>query len=201
MRGALPSCGTQEGECADDCSPVEQDILLMRRIPWQTPHCVDKDGKLLLSETGQEWLDKAVRRREKLAEEVRSDIGESSFFVEPPIRRMWIKAQELDEGLAGWFKEADDESSPLSRRHPSDGCLERLVKVGKTGVEHYVPVVPTGDAAVNLTWRRWVFLQVHIGACGAHRLANQTMLILSRVAAWPGDRKDVEKWVEDCMTC
>ena len=123
----------------------------MRRIPWQTPHCVDKDGKLLLSETGQEWLDKAVRRREKLAGEVRSDVGESSFFVEAPIRRMWIKAQELDEGLAAWFKEADDESNLISRRHPSDGCLERLVKVGKTGVEHYVPVVPTGDAAVNLT--------------------------------------------------
>ena len=44
------------------------------------PHCVDKDGKLLLSEVGQEWLDKAVRRREKLAEEVRADAGESSFF-------------------------------------------------------------------------------------------------------------------------
>ena len=161
----------------------------------------DKDGKLLLTETGQEWLDKAVRRREKLAEEVRSDVGESSFFVEAPIRRIWAKAQGLDGELAVWFKQADDEPNHLFRRHPSDGCLEKLVSVGKTGVEHYVPVVPAGDAAVNLTWRRWVFLQVHIGAFGGHRLANQTMLILSRVAAWPNDRKDVERWVEQCMTC
>ena len=173
----------------------------MRKIPWQTPHCVERDGKLLLSEQGQEWLDQAVRRREKLAEEVRAQAGECSFVVEAPIRRMWAKAQESDEGLATWFKEADDESNHLSRRCPSDGCLERYIRVGKTGVEHYVPVVPAGDAALNLTWRRWVFLQVHIGAFGGHRLANQTMLILSRVAAWPGDRRDVEKWVEDCMTC
>ena len=173
----------------------------MRKIPWQTPHCVEKDGKLLLSEVGQEWLDKAVRRREKLAEEVRAEAGECSFTVEAPIRKMWAKAQESDDGLTAWFKEADDESNHLSRRCLSDGCLERYVRVGKTGTEHYVPVVPAGDAALNLTWRRWVFLQVHIGAFGGHRLANQTMLILSRVAAWPGDRKDVEKWVEDCMTC
>ena len=99
-RGAPPPSVALGGECADGAASVEQEVLLMRRIPWQTPHCVDKDGKLLLSETGQEWLDKAVRRREKLAEEVRSDVGESSFFVEAPIRRMWIKAQELDEGLA-----------------------------------------------------------------------------------------------------
>ena len=168
----------------------------MRRIPWQTPHCVDKDGKLLLSETGQEWLDKAVRWREKLAEEVRADAGESSFFVEAPIRRMWIKAQELGDGLTACFKEAEDESNHLSRRHPSDGCLERFVRVGKTGVEHYVPEVPAGDAAVNLTWRRWAFLQVHVGAFGGRRLAQQTMLILARVAAWPGGRRDVEKWAE-----
>ena len=150
----------------------------MRQIPWQTPHCVEKDGKLLLSEAGQEWLDKAVRKREKLAEQVRAQAGESSFVVEAPIRRMWVKAQELDEGLAEWYTKADDEADHRFRRHPSDGCLEKLVTVGKTGVEHYVPVVPAGDAAVSLTWRRWVFLQVHIGAFGGHRLANQTMLIL-----------------------
>ena len=201
MRGAPLPCVTREGECAVACSPIEQEILRMRQVPWQTPHCFEQDGRLLLSETGQEWLDKAVRRRERLAEEVRADAGVSSFLVEAPIRRMWVKAQELDDGLAGWLKEADDESNLLSRRHPSDGCLERLVRVGKTGVEHYVPVVPAGDAAVNLTWRRWVFLQVHIGAFGGHRLANQTMLILARVATWPGDRKDIEKWVEECMTC
>ena len=98
---------------------VEQEVLQMRKIPWQTPHCVEKDGKLLLSEQGQGWLDQAVRRREKLAEEVRAQAGECSFVVEAPIRRMWAKAQESDEGLATWFKEADDESNHLSRRCPS----------------------------------------------------------------------------------
>ena len=129
--GAPPSSAAQERERADGAPPVEQEVPQMRRIPWQTPHCVDKDGKLLLSETGQEWLDKAVRRREKLAEEVRADAGESSFFVEAPIRKMWIEAQELDDGLAAWFKEADDEANHLSRRHPSDGCLKKVCPSGQ----------------------------------------------------------------------
>ena len=109
-----PPCGTPhpsdalDGECADGVTSVDQEVLQMRRVPWMTPHCVDMDGRLLLSEVGQEWLDKAVQRREKLAEEVRAEAGESSFVVEAPIRKMWIKAQELDYGLATWFKEAEE---------------------------------------------------------------------------------------------
>ena len=91
---------------------------------------------MVLSEAGQEWLDRATKKREKLAEEVRAEAGEGSFVVETPIRRMWAKAQELDGELAAWFKAADDDADLQFRRSPADGCLERLVTVGKTGVEH-----------------------------------------------------------------
>ena len=68
MRGTPCPGFVPDGGSACGAVSVEEDVLHMRRIPWQTPHCVEKDGKLLLSETRQEWLDKAVRRREKLAE-------------------------------------------------------------------------------------------------------------------------------------
>ena len=122
----VPSVGVAPAEeRADGMVPVEQEVLSMRRIPWQTPHSFDKEGKLVLTETGQEWLDKVVKRREKLAEEVRAESGESSFLVEAPIRRMWVKDQELDKELLGWFKAADDEVDQAFRRHPVDGCLEK----------------------------------------------------------------------------
>ena len=54
LRGASSPSVALGGECACGASSVEQEVLRMRQIPWQTPHCVDKDGKLLLSETGQE---------------------------------------------------------------------------------------------------------------------------------------------------
>ena len=50
----------------------------------------------------------------------------------------------MDQGLSDCFKAADDEADQTFRRHPVDGCLEKYVRVGKTGVEHYVPVVPAG---------------------------------------------------------
>ena len=39
-------------------------------------------------------------------------------------------------------------------------------------------------------------MQVRAGVFGGHRLLPQTRLILSRVAAWPQDHKDLEKWIE-----
>ena len=132
FRGAAASGGTPEVGRADaaDMAPLEQEVLQMRRIPWQTPHTFEKQGKLILSDTGQEWLDKAVKQRETLAEEVRAEAGESSFIVELPIRKMWVKEQELDAGLAEWFKAAEDETDHHFRRHPEDGCLEKPVSVG-----------------------------------------------------------------------
>jgi len=46
-----------------------------------------------------------------------------------------------------------------------------------------------------------VFLQIHVGVFGGHRLLDQTMRILGRLAWWPGMRKDVADWIDNCMTC
>ena len=46
-----------------------------------------------------------------------------------------------------------------------------------------------------------MFLQVHVGVFGGHRLAPQTLRILLRVAWWPRAAKDIEAWIERCSTC
>ena len=67
--------------------------------------------------------------------------------------------------------------------------------------ENYVPVVPDGQAAVHLSWKKWVFLQVHAGVFGAHRGAEQTVLLLERICVWEGMRADVPEWCNQCLTC
>ena len=105
---------------------LSQEVLKMRSIPWQTPHTYDKDGKLVLTESGQEWLDKAVKKREKLAEEIRAEAGESSFRVEDSIRKMWVKDQLVDEGVKEYFHKADNASDMSYRRHPEDVVWKSL---------------------------------------------------------------------------
>ncbi len=51
-----------------------------KAVPWQTSHCVDKDGLLLMDEAAQKW-DAKSREREGLVEELRADAGESKFRV------------------------------------------------------------------------------------------------------------------------
>ena len=46
-----------------------------------------------------------------------------------------------------------------------------------------------------------MFLQIHVGVFGGHRLLDQTTRILGRLAWWPGTRKDVTDWVGSCMAC
>ena len=38
----------------------------------------------------------------------------------------------------------------------------------------WVPVVPDGFATKHLSWKRWLFLQCHVGILGAHRNASKT---------------------------
>ena len=56
-----------------DEGDFHMDVQKMRLIPWQTPHTFDDAGKLRLTETGREWYEKAVKKREKLAVEVRAE--------------------------------------------------------------------------------------------------------------------------------
>ena len=55
------------------------------------PHCLIWPCQALSclalgAESGQEWLGKAVKKREKLAEQIRAEFGEGSSRVEDAIR-------------------------------------------------------------------------------------------------------------------
>ena len=82
-----------------------------------------------------------------------------------------------------------------------DGLLERQVSLPPPANETWVPVVPDGQATAHLTWKRWLFLQCHVGVLGAHRNAEKTMNLLKRQVWWPTMDKDVHQWTESCLTC
>lgn len=45
---------------------VENQILRevsSKSVPWQTPHCIDKDGKLRMDPEAEKWL--AIKSRER----------------------------------------------------------------------------------------------------------------------------------------
>ncbi len=46
-----------------------------------------------------------------------------------------------------------------------------------------------------------MFLQCHVGVLGAHRNTEKTLNIVSRQAWWSTMRRDLELWIQRCMTC
>ena len=79
--------------------------------------------------------------------------------------------------------------------------LERFVKPTKGPETLWVPIVPDGHATSVLTWKKWLFLQCHVGIVGGHRNAEKTHLVMSRQVWWNGMKKDVDDWIEKCLTC
>ena len=56
-----------------------------------------------------------------------------------------------------------------------DGVLERDIRQTGPCAAKWVPVVPDGRATRHLSWKRLVFLQVHVGIFGGHRNAEKTL--------------------------
>ena len=82
-----------------------------------------------------------------------------------------------------------------------DGLLERHVVLPPPMNAVWVPIVPDGQATGNLTWKRWLFLQCHVGLLGAHRNADKTTNLLSRQVWWPTMKDDIKVWCSKCLTC
>ena len=208
VKADVEEAGAQEGRrapsCArlgrEQCTAAEEEVESPgKEIRWQTPHCFEKDGKLLMDPEARKWLTAQTREREELAEEVRAEAGESRFRVQRTLRAQWMLAQAVDTEVQDLVREENNKSGAY-RKSPDDLLVERWMVEPGTGHECWVPVVPQGKIG-QLTWRRWTFLQVHVGIFGGHRLADQTVRILHRVAWWPQDRKDIEQWIEHCATC
>ena len=157
-------------------------------------------------EEGLKWYDDNAKKREQLREEVIAEAGDTEFNIGDSLRVTWLAEQRKDQGLAPIVKrlveaqkknEAQEESDGY--RLGPDGVLERRV-VSPIGNIH-VPVVPDGQATQSLTWKRWIFLQCHVGVLGGHRNAEKTGQIIFRQAWWSSMKTDVETWFEKCMTC
>ena len=86
-------------------------------------------------------------------------------------------------------------------RKAEDGLIERLVQLPPPAGATWVPIVPDGQATANLTWKRWLFLQCHVGLLGGHRNADKTYTLLSRQVWWVTMKEDVTRWWEKCLTC
>jgi hypothetical protein len=112
-----------------------------------------------------------------------------------PLRLAWASAQRADPVLFPQFAKTLD-----GFRIEEDGVLAKRVE-GPHVRECWVPVVPAGHAAPHMTWKFWVFLQLHVGVFGMHRAADKTVSLLRRLVWWDHMKKDVDYWTERCMTC
>ena len=69
---------------------------------------------------------------------------------------------------------------PDGYRFAKDGLLERMVNLTPPGRGTWLPIAPEGYATSNLSWKRWLFLQCHVGVLGARRNAEKTLAALAR---------------------
>ena len=101
--------------------------------------------------------------RAKLREEVLADEGECDFVLGHSLRLTWVPQQRADPGLAEVLR---SKPMPPGFRSAPDGLLERQVPLPAPVDSAWVPVVPDGKAQGNLSWKRWLFLQFHVGILG-----------------------------------
>ena len=124
------------------------------------------------------WYVDKEQEREQIAEEARADQGEITFAIGECLRTSWSAAQRADKSRICMFQK----KAAAGHRIASDGLLERQVAGAVKPI--WVPIVPEGQATSNLTWKRWVFLQCHVGMLGAHRNAKKTTMIIIRQCWW-----------------
>jgi len=137
----------------------------------------------------------AEKKRELLAEGAREDAEDVPVKWGGPLRLTWAAAQRADPELA---KELGKPRQGF--RVDPDGLLVKRVEGGHAP-ESWVPVVPSGHAAPHMTWKYWVFLQLHVGVFGMHRPADKTAALLRRLVWWEHLKRDVEHWTDRCLTC
>ena len=137
------------------------------------------------------------------------------FSISHTLRMEWVACQKKDpdclEILRFLDRRKDQKSTKTDKglaprmteefRRAGDGLLEKKVRTSDLGQPEWVPVVPRGQATGYITWRRWVFLQCHVGILGAHRNADKTGACIRRLCWWKGMNADVWQWVQSCGTC
>jgi hypothetical protein len=149
----------------------------------------------------KDLLDQWSKKREHLSAEAKEEASVSDFELGGGLRVTWMMAQKEDPLLKPLFKECLAPKGKVGHRVADDGLLERAVVQKGIDKATWVPIVPEGSATASMSWKRWAFLQLHVGLMGMHRGGEKTILLLLRVCWWLTLRADVEHWCNQCMTC
>ena len=113
-------------------------------------------------EGSKEWVEEVMSKKDyermKLRDEVMESVAPEDWLPGDSLRHEWFKAQRLDPKFTALIEKAGKDM-PSGHRLAEDGLIERCVSVA--GGPTWVPYIPTGEAAVNVSWRRWCFLMCH----------------------------------------
>ena len=140
------------------------------------PKVVAEGDELELTPDALRFYEERYAKRRELADDVRAEAGECEFKLGDSLRVTWIPHQRADRTLMDMFKAKELKDG---FRFAPDGLLERQVQLPPPANATWVPVVPDGQATGNLSWKRWLFLQCHVGILGAHRNAERRVLIVA----------------------
>ena len=144
------------------------------------------------------WHNDRCKLHDEQVEDMKVEHGESEFQVKGCLRSTILGAQRIDPNLNKIFTAKE---MPQGFRRAEDGVLERHVAMPPPITSVWAVVLPDGHAAQHMSWKRWAFLQVHVGILGGHRGPQKTLNGLRRLVGWSTMAKDVEKWCNRCHTC
>ena len=124
----------------------------------------------------QDWYDKAVKERNRLAEQAADDMdmGDETWSWGASLRATWAPAQQVDKSLAEYFRKHAE--FPHDVRRAKDGVLEKLVQPKNRPSPIWVPIVPEGHVTQHLTWKSGFssnYMSVSLGLTGARRRPNR----------------------------
>ena len=151
-----------------------------------------------------EWNCKRNEERAKLEAEADETwefrVGESLRIEWASAQRRGPECQRVLRDLKSCKSNGGErQSDALARsdrevhRVADDGVLERRITSEHLGQPEWVPIVPEGYATGHITWKKFVFLQCHLGVLGGHRSADKTYACIKRLCWWRNMRSQIER--------
>ena len=130
----------------------------------------------------RKFYDDLIVQRAQLADLEQAETEQINWTLGANLRVVWGCAQRSDKDLNGYFRHGA--TFPHDVRLAEDGVLEHLAPDRSPEKPEWVPIVPAGYATSHLTWKQWVFLQMHIGIFGHHRAGKKTYQLMDDVVWW-----------------
>ena len=143
------------------------------------------------------------------SEDLRRKLHESQLKdkeLGPIVRQLQAK-----QNPSAFKKSATGQAKPKGPLRPAvaqtvrladDGVLEPRVLLHQG--EPWVPYLPNEAmpyTAPEVSWRRWVFDQLHCSLMHSHRTYAETYNLMRRTAYWPYMARDCAEWHKLCEVC